>query len=116
MGQGGGAQDSDGADCRGSGADWKEGSADAAAVAPGSCFPCGALNEVIASIKSGIDQLGEPCRRNCCECSPSPLSLSRCCHCHLLCLLFSFVAEDNACPFHLPLDGETSFCYISPDP
>lgn len=30
--------------------------------APGSWFPCGALNEVITSINSGIDQLGEPWR------------------------------------------------------
>lgn len=42
----GGAQDPDGADCRGSGADWKEGSADATAVALGPqvpAFPMGLL-------------------------------------------------------------------------
>lgn len=85
--------------------------------APGSWFPCGALNEVITSINSGIDQLGEPWRGDAVS-DPSPLPLSSAVflYCHLLCQLFSFVAGDSACPFHLPLDGKTSFYYLLPDP
>lgn len=58
-GAGRGAQDSEGADCRGSGADRYCGGS----WASGSCFPHEALNEVIVSINSGIDQFGEPWRR-----------------------------------------------------
>lgn len=73
----------------------------------------GALNEVIASIKSGIDQLGQPWRRDCCECSCSPLSLSRRC---LLLLPSTLLAVQFCCwgqtvpvPFTYLLMGKHHF-------
>lgn len=62
-GQGGGVQDSDGADCRGSGADWKEGTADATAVALGPqapAFPTGLLMKQLYPSILVLISLGSP--------------------------------------------------------
>lgn len=97
-GQGGGAQDSDGADCRGSGADWKEGTADATAVALGPqapAFPMGLLMKRLYPSILVLISLGSP-GEGVGKLSPSPPRPSPGSLCCLLCLLFRFVAGDVA--------------------
>lgn len=100
-GQRGGAQNSDGADGRGSGADWKErSSADATAVALGPqapTFPMGLLiKRLYPSILVLINSRSPGERVAVCAVTPlCPFPGTVFSHCHYL--LFSFVAGGSVC-------------------